>query len=750
MTGRTISHYKILEKLGSGAMGTVYKARDLKLDRLVAMKFIAPSLPLEHRSRFVLEARAASALDHTNVCTIYEFGETDDGDLFIAMAYCPGENLCERIQRGPLPIAETLDIATQVALGLARAHRLGIVHRDIKPANIMLTPDGVVKVVDFGIAKLAHDIGLTRVGTPIGTVPYMSPEQIKAKALDYRTDIWSWGVVTYEMLAGQRPFRAESELLTAEAILTQEPLPLIQLRPELPFDLERIVLRALRKLPQERHQNSEELVRALRSVALPSGTLTAPSSSAPSAASIAVLPFVNMSTEPDSEYFSDGLTEELIHALSHVPNLHVVSRTSAFEFKGKPQSVRRIGEQLNVSSVVEGSVRKIGEKLRVSAQLVNVTDGYCLWSQRFDREIKDVFQIQDEIAQTIADTLPVKLGSDINRALTQRRTDNIEAYDLYLRGRFQWNKRSGEGLQRSLEYFELALAQDPSFAPAYSGVADYYIAVASWGLETPVSVWPKAKAAAERALQTDDTLAEAHASMGTIRMWYEWNWEEAEREFKRAIDLNPGDPYAHIQYNLLLLQNGRFVEAEREVRAALLSDPLSVRANSYLAGVFHYRREYDRSLKQCHRALELDPNDIELHVVLALNYQQKDDYDPAIQALEKARELSANFPLILGPLGAVYAESGDRAQALKFLDQLEQASQAAFVAPIARVMIYLGLQEHDLVFEWLEKAAETRDVLLCYLGIGPIYDRIRSDPRYTKLLHRIGLAQGAETQVLTA
>jgi serine/threonine-protein kinase len=738
MTGRTVSHYHVLEKLGSGAMGMVYKARDLKLDRIVAIKFISHDLPPEYKSRFVREAKAAAALDHNNVCTVYEFGETDEGELFLSMAYCQGENLRARLQRGSLPLGEAVNIATQIAAGLAAAHSRDVLHRDIKPSNIMLSPEGVVKLVDFGLAKLPGDLGLTRRGAVLGTVPYMSPEQVRSMVLDSRTDIWSWGVLTYEMLAGQRPFGGESDAAVIQAILDLEPPPLTRVRPDVPFELARIVGKALQKRPEARQKDATELVVALRSVS-PFSTATASLRIGPPAASVAVLPFINLSAESDNEYFGDGLAEELIYALSRIANLRVVSRTSAFEFRGKPQDIRRIGEQLEVSTLLEGSVRKIGDKLRVTVQLVNAADGYCLWTQRFDREIKDVFEMQDEIAQTIAGTLRVRLAEDATRTIVRRYTDNTEAYDLYLRGRFQWNKRSGEGLQRALEYFELALGQDPGYAPAYSGKADYHVAVASWGLDAPVAAWAKAKTAAARALELDDSLAEAHASMGSILMWYEWNWNEAEREFLRAIELNPGHPNAHIQYNLLLVQSGRFDEAEREVRAALLLDPLSIRTNSYLAGVLHYRRAYDRSLEQCRRALELDPNDIELHVVLGLNYEQKGMYDNAIHELEKARELSDSNPLILGPLGSCYAQSGKEPEARKLIDELDRTAQLTYVPRIVWAMIYLGLRERDLAFQWLEKAAEAREVLLCYLGVGPIYDPIAGDPRYQELLGRIGL-----------
>ena len=417
-----------------------------------------------------------------------------------------------------------------------------------------------------------------------------------------------------------------------------------------------------------------------------------------------------------------------------------MSRTSAFEFKGKAQNISKIGEQLKVSAVVEGSVRRMADRIRVSTQLVNVSDGFCLWSQRFDCKMTDIFDVQDQIAKSITDLLKVELDSRIGSSgLVKRYTDNFEAYDLYLRGRFQWNKRSGEGFGKALEYYERALALDPNYAPAYAGIADYHASVASWGLEAPTEAWPKAKEAVKKALAADDSLAEAHASLGIIRMWYEWNWREAEREFLRAIELKPGLPISHVYYNLLLVQTGRFDEAEEQIRLALASDPLSVPANIYLAGVYHYRGDYDRSIQQAKSALEVDANDIEAHVVVALNLEQKKEYPQAIAELEKAYELAGQNPLLLGPLGSCYGGSGDTGKALGLLDGLNEAAKQIYVAPISWVMLYLGVGDMDKAFEWLEKAAEARDVLLCYLKVGPIYDSIREDPRYADLLHRIGL-----------
>jgi tetratricopeptide (TPR) repeat protein len=365
--------------------------------------------------------------------------------------------------------------------------------------------------------------------------------------------------------------------------------------------------------------------------------------------------------------------------------------------------------------------------------------------------MNDVFAIQDEIAESVAQALKVRLiPSREGEGVRRRQTKSMKAYDSYLRGRFQWNKRSGEGLHHALEYFESALRDDPNYAAAYSGVADYHIAVASWGLEKPSEAWPRAKAAALRALELDGDLAEAHASLGTVRMWYDWEWDAAEREYLRAINLNPGHPNAHIQYNLLLVQTGRFNEAEDQVRAVLAADPLSVRANSYLAGVFHYRREYDRSLEQCIRTLELDTDDIELRVVLGLNYEQKQMYGEAIRQLEKARVLSDNNPLILGPLGSCYAGCGETPQAAALLDELERMAPSTYVAAITRAMIYLGMGEKDSAFEWLESAASSREVLLCYLAVGPIYDALRDDDRYQQLLRQIGLAACNQSASRTA
>jgi serine/threonine protein kinase/Tfp pilus assembly protein PilF len=759
MSGRVVGHYELLDVLGKGGIGTVYKARDLKLERDVAVKFLAAGIAsdVEQKARFVREAKAASILDHPSICTIHEIGESEEGQLFIVMAYCKGQSLRTRLESQPLNVREAVDIAGKVAVGLLHAHQSGIVHRDIKPSNIMIAQDGGIKIVDFGLARLFNDetSSLTREGAILGTVAYMSPEQLQGSPIDLRTDIWSWGIMLYEMLCGQRPFEGESTIAIAEEILHKQPALPSSLRP-LPGALDETVLQALEKNAGRRQQSAQELINQLER--LSSGDRSRPPAQHEPAAldSVAVLPFANVGSA-ESDYFSDGLTEEIIDALSRLTWLRVVARTSAFEFKAKPQNVSTIAHQLKVRAIVEGSVRRAGDKLRVTAHLVNAEDGYCLWSQKFDCSPREIFEVQDEIAASIAQALKARHEGPPARAvsepwrgedtatITGHQQTNLEAYELYLRGRHQWNMRSGEGLQHALYYFEAALQHDPNYAAAYSGVADYHMAVASWGLERPAEAWPKAKAAAVRALEADPDLAEAWASLGTISMWFDWEWKAAEREFLRAIALSPGHPNAHIQYNLLLVQTLRFAEAEDQVRKVLVSDPLSVRANSYLAGVFHYRREYDRSLEQCRRTLDLDPSDIELHVVLGLNYEQKRMFREAIQELERARVLSGNNPLILGPLGSCFAGCGELKEAQRVIDELEQMSGSMYVAAITRAMVFLGMKDLHSAFLWLESAARAREALVCYLAVGPIYDGIRRDPRYREMLQRIGLLGRDET-----
>ena len=762
-TGRRFGHYEVLDKLGEGGMGVVYRARDLDLQRDVALKFPTDRVV---RDRFLQEARAASALDHLNICTIFEVGETPDHDPFIAMALYAGETLNQMIARGPVSIGRALDIALQVARGLQSAHARGVVHRDIKPSNLILTDDGVVKILDFGLARAARDertlasretsVG-TVPGTVLGTIGYLSPEQARGEAADARSDLWSLGVVLYELLAGEPPFAANNVYAVMDAILRVDPKPLYEVRPRVPVDISAVVSRALRKAPEDRYQDAKSLLIDLQAAvaqivsdtptdeALDFTPFSAPRD--PSThretvrPSLAVLPFANLSSDVENEYFSDGLTDELINALSQLRGLKVVSRTSSFEFKNKPLSARRIGEQLGVSALLEGSVRRSGERLRVTAQLVNVEDGCQRWAGRFDRKMTDVFAIQDEIAQTIAGTLAITLSGLEGRALVKRYTKDLDAYHLYLKGRFHWNKRTPEGFTKAREYFEAALARDPEYAPAYSGLADFHMSVAAWGLAPPAESWAEAKAAALKALKVDPHLAEAHTSLAVYRTYGEWDWDEGEREFARARQLSPNDTNTCFLHATCLIQRGRLSEARAEMERAFELDPLSATINTYLAGVAHYARAYDESIELCRKALELAPQDVELLCVLALNYEQKGSFDEALATFQQARDLSGGHPLVLGAMGATYARAGrvDEYQAIH--DELAAMASERYVPPIAWAWMHIARGQDEQAFDWLDRAADDRDCLLCYLGVGPTYDSLRAHPRYGPLLSRIGLAE---------
>ncbi len=740
--GTVISHYKIIEKIGEGGMGVVYKAEDTRLKRHVALKFLPPDLTRdsEAKERFTHEAQAASALDHNNICTIHEIDETDDGQMFIAMACYEGETLREKIKRSPLRMEEALDMAIQVAQGLSKAHGRGIVHRDIKPANIMITGDGVVKIMDFGLAKLAGQTRLTRAGTTVGTVAYMSPEQVRGLEIDHRADIWSLGVVLYEMFTGELPFRGEGDQATIYSILNEEPRPVTTMRSNTPRGMESLINRALTKNPESRYEKVGDLLADLREARAESGgDVSKRPSERKAKPSVAVLPFIDMSPQKDQEYFCDGITEELINALTNLEGLQVASRTSAFQFKGKGYDICDIGRRLKVQNALEGSVRKAGNRLRITAQLVSVVDGYHLWSEKYDRELEDVFAIQDEISLAIVDKLKLKLLKREKAKLVKRFTKNEEAYNLYLKGRYFWNRRYEGGLQKGLECFQEAIAEDPDYAHAYVGLADCYNLLGFYSWIRPKEAYPKAKAAAKKALEIDNTLGEAHASLGWISTFFDWDWAGAEREFRLALELSPNYATAHEWYAIYLAVVGRFDEIEVVMKRALELDPVSLIINAVRGLLYYWMRRYDDAIAQCLKTLEMDPNYSMAYLYLEWTYSAHGMWEQAIASGEKLVAISGESPVALGFLGSTYAMSGQNEKGAEILGRLDDLSRQRYVSPYYRAMIHMGLNDKDKAFEWLEEAYLERHSFLATLKTAPMYDdRLAPDPRFHALLKRIG------------
>jgi len=762
MIGRVVSRYRIVERLGQGGMGVVYKARDTRLERFAALKFLTAGLCDSEtiRQRFVQEARAASALDHPNICTIYGIEDTDDGQIFIAMAYYEGENLSQHLLRGQMSVKEAVDVTIQAGLALAKAHEHGIVHRDVKPGNLMLTRDGTVKLLDFGLALLGESVRTTQPGIAVGTPVYMSPEQFRGDHCDGRTDVWSLGAMLYEMLTGELPFPGTNNHAVMNAILTWDPTPPSRLRPDVPAGLDAIVAKAMEKDRDRRYRTALDLVSGLRaymrgesggdssettaitqpSIAIPGGGNSTRLSGSRSMLSVVVLPFANLSSDPENEYFSDGITEDLITDLAQIEGIKVMSRTSAFQFKNKTTDVRKIGQELRVNSVLEGSVRKAGDRLRITAQLVNVSDGLQVWSQRFDRRMEDIFAIQDEIVHSIVSALRVRLsGGEEETVAVRRHPVNVEAYNLYLKGRHHWNRQTPDGLAKAVELFEQAIVEDPTFAPPWAGLADYYAAVGFWSVMPSDEVWPKARKNAQRAVELDPNLAHAQTALGYVRIFCDWDWLEAGRNFRRAVELAPGDSLTAYANAVYLIQMNRGDDALAEFRRALELDPLAMNVNTALAMVYYYRREYSKAIAQAKKTLELDPNYFEMRAGLGLMYLQTGNFDEGLKLFESVREASGDNPIILGMLGYGYGVAGLDDRAREILKKLETLSASQYVGPISLALPYIGLGEHDAAFEWLDKAAAAHDALLCYLDVMPCYDPLRHDSRFPALRKRIGL-----------
>jgi serine/threonine-protein kinase len=777
--GDKLGHYEILAPIGAGGMGEVYRARDSKLKREVAMKVLPEAFArdTERMARFQREAELLAALNHPNIAAIYGV-EASALILEVVEGVAP---------HGPMPVGEGLRLAGQLAEALEYAHEKGIIHRDLKPANIKVTAKGRVKVLDFGLAKAMTgepkaqeskgsptlSMTVTTGGVIMGTPAYMSPEQAKGLPTDRRSDVWSFGAVLLELLTGKRAFTGPtwSEVIAA-VLLTDPAIP-----PDLPEGVQRLLRRCLTKDPQERLQSTSEAriaieeslngahgepivaaaapqsghqpwwlarsARALAAIALLAtlaGAAWLYRSRADAIDSLAVLPFVNAGGDPNAEYLSDGITESLINSLSLLPNLKVMSRDSAFHYKGKDTDVQTIGKELGVRAVFKGRVVQRGDSLDVGAELINARDGSHIWGQQYTRKAADIFALQGDIAREITTALRTHLTGSDQKRMDKSYTANPEAYQLYLQGLYWSNKRSESSYKKAVEYFQQAIGKDPQYALAYASLAEAYSVPANNTYGAPKENYPKAKAAALKALEIDDSLAEGHASLAFVKALYDWDWPGAEAEYRRAIELNPDYPRVHESRGNVLRHTGPMEESIREERRALELDPLSLPVNRGLGYALYDARQYDQAIEQELKALELDPNYNLARSILGRAYLEKAMYGEAIAEFEKARAALPNNILSLADLGRAYARAGRKAEARKVIDQLIERSTQTYVFPKYLTMIYAALGEKDKAFEWLEKSYEDRS-----LGSGmalkssPVFDPLRSDPRFADLLRRLNL-----------
>ena len=752
LSGKTISHYRILEKLGSGGMGVVYKAEDTKLPRYVALKFLPEESSRDRQAleRFDREARATAALNHPHICTIYEVGE-HEGHPFIAMELLEGRTLKHHIAEKPPEIADFLNLAIQMADALDAAHSKGIVHRDIKPANVFVTVREQAKILDFGLAKITKgaDLGVsgqseTVAGLVRGTLPYMSPEQLQGRPVDHRTDLFSLGVVMYEMATGQRPFHGETSFDLTSSILRDSPRPLAEHRADLPAALDRILQRCLAKDPNGRYPSARELREALERLRreMTSGSQSVSVSAAPPDKSIAVLPFTNLTMDPENEFFADGITEEIINVLGRIEHLHVAARTSAFTFKGKHADLRVIGERLNVKTILEGSVRRAGNRIRITAQLINVADGYHLWSERYDREMKDIFEIQDEIARAIAERLKVTLAEGGQEPLVKAATKDLEAYQLYLKGRALLYRRGGS-VPHAVECFERAVGLDSEYALAWAGLADSYTVLGYYGFAPPEACMPKATEAARRAVALDPTLAETHTALAITKLLAAWDKAQAEREFLRALELNPKYLQARDWYAFFHLQLavGRLEEGVAQARLARESDPLSSYSNAILGFTCSFSGRHAEAIEVSRRAVELDSEAFVAcwghHVMLHLGGR----YEEAVRAGELALAMSGRHPWAVMTLAAAYADWGRPGDAEALYTELMARARRNYVQPVILAIAAAAVGMEDEAIRHAREAFDIRDPAsqIFFSKYMPYSSRLRGYPRFRELLAGAGM-----------
>jgi len=736
--------YAVERELGRGGMATVYLAEEKKHGRKVAIKVLRPEITAGlGPDRFLREIGIAAQLAHPHIVPLIDSGEAA-GLLYYVQPHVPGGSLRERLtETRQLPLKDALRIAQEVGAGLDFAHRQGFVHRDVKPENILFA-DGHALLADFGVARAccdaeeeADDNGamVTEVGLAVGTPEYMSPEQASGEAdLSAASDVYSLACVVYEMLAGEPPFHGSGARAVMAKQVTETPRPLRGLRPEVPMSLERAVARALEKNPAQRTASAADFVAQL--LAPPdSALLRSPAVTR----SIAVLPFINASPDPDNEYLSDGITDELIDALVKVTGLRVASRTSVFALKGKPLDVRAVGALLGTAVVLEGTVRKAGDRLRITAQLTSTEDGRLLWSQRYDRQLVDVLAIQDEIAATIVNTLRATMFADLSEPIARRYTENIQAYGLYLKGRYEWNKRTQEGVAEAIRYFERAIAEDPGYAPAYAGLADSYSLDVDYRSIPVQEAYQRAKEYARKALALDESVPTAHASLAWTLFIYDWQWEEAEREFRRAIALNPRYASAHQWFAFLLAARGQQDAALVEGHTALELDPASVSARRAVGWLYYYARRYHQAREHLSRAIEMNPMAVESYRMLGSTMALQGDVTEAERVLREALTLEGAGAYSKATLGWLLARSGRRAEAEQLLRELELSRGEGYVSPVAFAILHIGLGNLQEALDWSERAYDERRGWLAYVNVNPIFDPLRNEPRFAALVRKMRL-----------
>jgi len=788
-TGSTFAgRYQVIEELGRGGMGRVYKVQDTDIKEKVALKLLRPEITLDKETveRFSNELKLARRISHRNVCRMFDLGRAE-GTTFITMEFVPGEDLKSFIHRSKqLNIGTAISIAKQVCEGLEEAHRLGVIHRDLKPGNIMIDKDGDAKIMDFGIARSLSGRGITGAGVLIGTPEYMSPEQVEGKETDPRSDIYSLGVILYEMVTGQVPFEGDTPFTIGVKHKSEIPKDPAALNPAVPADLSAVILKCLEKDMEKRFSGAEDVLAELIKIekGMPISErvlakrkpftskeitvtfrfkkLVAPAliflvvviagvivrqrlprraalSRPPGLHSIAVLPFLDLSPEKGHEYLCEGIPETLINALKNIEGLWVPARASAFSFKGKEYNLSDIGLKLNVETVLEGSVLVIGDNLRLTPRLSNVKNGSQIWSDIYNKKLTDLFAIQDEIAQEIVKALKIELLGEKEAKIVKRYTENPEAYNFYLKGRYYWNKRTEEEVKKGIESFQQAIEKDPSYAAAYAGLADCYNVFGFYGVQPPKEAFPKAKAAALKALEIDQTLAEAHTSLAYTKLYYDWDWSGAEREFRLSLQLNASYPTTPHWYAEYFAAMGRLDEAVAEKKKASQLDPLSMIINTTIGWMDYFAHRYDQAIEQIKKALEIDPDFVPAHYWLGQACLLKGSFPEAILEFQKAMNLSKGSAYTVAGLAHAYAVSGQIAEAQNLLDRLIELSKTKYVSAYDVAEIYASLGKQDLALDWLEKAYEERSRALVFLKVEPKVDGLRTKPRFREIIKKMGL-----------